>query len=190
MAGGDAAGEGPEIVVDMAAVHVHVQGGHAAHGQAAEGPVLGVFGDGEQLLQEGDDPLLAVAGDFAEIPLIDGVVHAHQNGLPCLALGDQVLGIAGRGLKAVGEAHHVFDALFLGGVCQNVSFFRGHGDGFFNVIGFAGLYRGHADFKVGVVGGADIHRIHVGAIDQVVVVHKPVGFVDAVFFTGRVCKAS
>ncbi len=78
-------------------------GGHAAHGQAAEGPVLGVFGDGEQLSPGRDDPLLAVAGDFAEIPLMSPGCSCTPEWPPCLALGDQVV-------------HHVADGALAGPV--------------------------------------------------------------------------
>ena len=92
----DAAGEGAVVLVAGRPVHVHVEGRHATHGQAAEGPVLDVGGDVEQFFDQRDDGIFAVLGDAVELPLaeadgVDRVVHAHQDRRFGLALGDQVV---------------------------------------------------------------------------------------------------
>ena len=35
-----------------------------------------------------------------------------------------------------------------------------------------------------VIGGGDVHRVHIGAVDQVVIIGKAVGLVDAIGFPG------
>ena len=97
------------------------------------------------------------------------------------SLFNQVLGIAGSCLEAIGEAHHVRYALFRGGLGQDVGFLSVHGHGLFHRKRLSGLDRSHGDFKVHIVGGGDIHRIHIRAVDQVVIIGKAVGLINAIF---------
>ena len=102
-----------------------------------------------------------------------------------LPLGDQVPGVPGRRLKAVGEAHHIFQSLLLRCLGQGVRLFRRHGDRFLQVVGLARLHRRHGDLKVGVVGGADIHRLYIGAVDQGVIIGEAPLRGDAVLLPCR-----
>ena len=113
------------------------------------------------------------------------VLHIHMVDPANLPLGNQVLGVPGCRLEAVGETHHVLELLLCRGLGQGVRLLRRHGDGLFQVVGLARLYRRHGNLKVGVVGGADVHRLHIGAADQVVIIGEAPLRGDAVLLPCR-----
>ena len=96
----------------------------------------------------------------------------------------QIAGIARGGLEAIGEADHVLHALFQREGGQRVGLFAIHADGLFEAEGLAGLGGGHGDFKVDVVGRGNIHRVHIGAVDQIVIIGKAVRVVYAISVFG------
>ena len=125
----------------------------------------------QRAVDEGQTPRLAVL----HIDVIDPSDQAALH---------QIAGIARGGLEAIGEADHVLHALFEREGGQYVGLPVIHADGLFKAEGLAGLGGGHGDFKVDVVGSGNIHRVHIGAVDQIMIIGKAMRIVYAVFVFG------
>ena len=119
------------------------------------------------------------AVDEGQAPCL-AVLHIDVINLADQAAPHQIAGIARGGLEAIGEADHVLHAPFEREGGQYVGLFVIHADGLFETEGLSGLGGGHGDFKMDVVGRGNIHRVHIGAVDQIMIIGKAMRIIYAV----------
>ena len=99
-------------------MHVGIHGGDAAHGKSAERHPFRIVRDGEHLLKERKDALDHILVDQREVPVIDGVVHSHDDSRFCPSVRDQIIHDVGK--AALAEPVYFVSAASVGNKDQRV----------------------------------------------------------------------